>query len=227
MTHTNIAPVRPDSAASGPEMTLGIVLAPRSDHYTRASFQAHYEAFHAPLFYSFAKPAIGRYARNHIVRAIGTDPHFDTISEFGIFPDKRGELSRILHSPEARALEEDVHTFLAERGNSFTVSERLIAGPPRYFEPGPVAKRAILLRTNHPDDADFDDYAKTVAARLGNAALRVTLSVWNREPPPPMDAMLMIWPAEGASLPDPIEPPTPITIAHTLDLDGYMTAWRD
>jgi uncharacterized protein (TIGR02118 family) len=215
-----------------PAMQRAIVLAPRSARYSRTEFQRHYEAFHAPLFYSFGKVGVGRYVRNHIVRVIGADPHFDTISEFGNYPDKRAELIAALRSPEAKALEEDVQTFLAERGNVFDVSEELISGPPRSFEPGPVGKRLVLVKRPVGTSAgDFAaivrDYAENAARKLGTDTSRITLTSWKQDPTPPMDAMVAIWPAAGAILPDAIGDETGVEIYYTLDVESYCTAWCD
>ncbi len=215
-----------------PEIRLAIVLAPRSTRYSRVEFQRHYEDFHAPLFYAFGKIGVLRYGRNHIVRAIGDDPPFDTISEFGNDPARRDDLVAALRSPEAKPLEDDVQTFLAERGNVFEVSETLISGPPRGFEPGPVAKRMILLRK--PDSLTADEfagaageYADAVTRRLGAAALRVTLTVWKPDPKPPMDALVAIWPADGVTLPDVIDVPAAVAPRYVLDVESWFTAWRD
>jgi hypothetical protein len=214
------------------DMDLGIVFAPHSEHYSRTSFQRHYEDFHAPLFFSHAHPAVGRYARNHIVGVLGADPHFDTISEFGIFPEKRADLTRILRSPEAKSLEDDVQTFLAERGNNFAITERHISGPARQCKPGPTRKCAILMqKTGNASTAGIESaataYAQDMARQLGTAAERIVLMLWKPSPPPPMDAMLMIWPSAGAALPSPASPPDPLTIAYALDVDEYCTTWRD
>jgi uncharacterized protein (TIGR02118 family) len=209
-------------------MQHAIVLAPRSHRYTRAEFQRHYEEFHAPLFYAFGKVGVGRYVRNHIVRAIGDDPPFDTISEFWNYPDKRAELIAALRSPEAKALEEDVHTFLAERGNVFNVGEELIAGAPRGFEPGPVTKRMILLKRADGVSAEaFVKAARDYAKAVGTGASRVTMTLWQPEPAPPMDAMVTIWPAEDAALPDVITKRPDVEIRYALDVESYCTAWQE
>jgi uncharacterized protein (TIGR02118 family) len=211
-----------------PLMQHAIVLAPRSHRYTRAEFQRHYEEFHAPLFYSFGKVGVGRYVRNHIVRAIGDDPPFDTISEFWNYPDKRAELIAALRAPEAKALEEDVHTFLAERGNVFAVDEQLISGPPRGFEPGPVAKRMILLKRADGVSAEaFASAARHYANTMGTDASRVSLTLWLPEPLPPMDAMVTVWPTKSLALLELIAAPTGAEIRYALDLESYCTAWRD
>jgi len=213
-------------------MTSAIVLAPRSTRYTRAEFRRHYEEYHAPLFYSFGKVGVGRYLRNHIVGFEGDDPPFDTISEFGNYPARRDQLIAALRSPEARPLEEDVHDFLAERGNTFEISETLIAGPPRSFEAGPVRKRMLLMRKTGGASADgvahaARDYAASAAGRLGSRATRVTLTLWKPEPAPPMDAMLTVWPAPGDLRPALPAPPSPLAQAYLLDVDAYCTAWQD
>ena len=214
------------------DMTFAIVLAPRSVRYTRAAFQRHYEEYHAPLFYSFGKVGVGRYLRNHIVGFEGGDPPFDTISEFGNYPAKRDRLIAALRSPEARKLEEDVHDFLAERGNTFAISETLIAGPPRGFEAGPVRKRRLLMRKAAGSSADdvarvAHDYAASVAGKLVSRAERVTLTLWKPDPAPPMDAMLTVWPASGDLRPALPAPPSPLVRAYLLDVDAYCTAWQD
>jgi uncharacterized protein (TIGR02118 family) len=213
-------------------MQSAIVLAPRSALYSRAEFQRHYEDYHAPLFYSFGKVAVGRYVRNHIVRAIGADPPFDTISEFGNYPDKRAELTTALRSPEAKALEDDVRTFLAERGNVFQIQETLIAGPMRGFEAGPVPKRMILLK--RPDGLSaqefagaVEDYARSIVKQVASAVARITMTIWNPSLPPPMDGMVTIWPAEGATLPDAVGKPRGVELRYVLDVESYCTAWRD
>lgn len=213
-------------------MQRAIVLAPRSARYSRTEFQRHYEEFHAPLFYSFGKVGVGRYVRNHIVRTIGADPHFDTISEFGNYPDKRAELVAALRSPEAKALEDDVQTFLAERGNVFDVSEELIAGPSRGFEPGPVGKRLILLKRPAGTSAgDFTaagkNYAENAARQLGTDVSRIALTLWKQDPAPPMDAMVAIWPAAGVILPDAVGDETGVELCYALDVESYCTAWGD
>ena len=200
-------------------MDHGIVLAPRKPPYTRAAFQAHYEDFHAPLFYRYTAPAIGRYLRNHVVAVFGADPPFDTISEFGIHPEKRGWLGERLRSPETRDLEDDVQSFLAERGNSFPVAEELIAGAPRSPAiGGPVRKRALLLR-GAPGDA------RALATQLGTGTERVTLTLWQHAPAP-FDAMIMLW-AGKAELP-PVGPsiPAALSLAYEVDVDEYCSAWQ-
>ena len=219
-----------DSADS--EMRLAIVLAPRSVRYSRTAFQRHYEKYHAPLFYSFGKVAVARYGRNHIIRAIGVDPPFDTISEFGNLPAKRAELAAALASPAAKRLEEDVHDFLAERGNVFEVTEMLISGPPRGFEAGPVAKRMMLFKKaggfSHPTfAAEIEDHARALAARLGPSALRIVLTLWKPDPAPPMDAMVAIWQADSAVVPDVIGVPQGFELRYSVDVESYFTAWRD
>ena len=210
-------------------MQHAIVLAPRSHRYTRAEFQRHYEEFHAPLFYSFGKVGVGRYVRNHIVGFIGDDPPFDTISEFWNYPDKRAELVAALRAPEAKALEDDVHTFLAERGNVFNVDEELIVGPPRGFEPGPVAKRLIVLR--RPDRGSIEAFvtaAREYAMAMGTGALRVTMTLWQPEPAPPMGAMVTIWRASGVvARTDELVVPVGVEISYALDVESFCTAWRD
>ena len=214
------------------EMRLAIVLAPRSARYSRAAFQRHYEDYHAPLFYSFGKVAVARYGRNHIVRAIGADPPFDTISEFGNLPDKRAALAAALASPAARPLEDDVKTFLAERGNVFEITETLISGPPRGFEPGPVAKRMILLKKSEgfaqgTFAAGAKECARALARQYGPSASRVVLTLWKPDPLPPMGAMVTIWPTKGAVLPDRAELHAGIEPCYMLDVESYFTAWRD
>ena len=191
----------------------GIVLAPRRPEYTRAAFQQHYESVHAPLFHRHAGDAIGRYLRNHIVRTYGANTPFDTISEFGIRPSERAAMTARLRAPEARALEEDVHRFLAERGNSFPVEETLISGPPRGARPGqaPVRKRALMLRGGD---------GEALARSLIDAAQRVTLTRWISEQAP-LSAMVMLWLAPGATL-DPVG-----GVAFEADVDEYCTAWTD
>jgi uncharacterized protein (TIGR02118 family) len=209
-------------------MQHAIVLAPRSTNYDRAGFQRHYEEFHAPLFYSFGKVGVARYLRNHIVGFVGDDPHFDTISEFWNYPDKRAELIAALRSPEAKALEEDVHTFLAERGNVFNVTEELITGPPRGFEPGPVAKRMILLE--RPDGVSAEEFLAAIrgyAKAMGIGASKVTLTLSEPEPAPPMDAMVTIWQGKDATIPDITGALTGAQIRYALNVESYCTAWQE
>lgn len=203
-----------------------IVLAPRSRIYTREGFQRHYEEFHAPLFQSFAKVAVVRYARNHVIRAVGDDPPFDTISEFGILSEKRADMTAALRAPEAKALEEDVQTMLAERGNSFAVTEHLVAGPKRGFEKGPVRKLALLFRQGVAGE-HFDHLAHTYAEALARShgQERVTLTLWNRQPTPPIDGMVMLWPNPGTDLAQ-LEPPRSLKLAWRLEVDSYATVWQ-
>jgi uncharacterized protein (TIGR02118 family) len=203
-----------------------IVLAPRSRNYTRPEFQRHYEEFHAPLFHSFAKMAVVRYARNHVIKAIGDDPPFDTISEFGILSEKRAEMTASLRSPEAKRLEEDVQTMLAERGNTFAVTEHLVAGPVRAFEKGPVRKFALLFRHGVAGE-HFDHLARTYAEALARShgLERVTLTLWNRQPAPPIDGMVMLWPKPGTDLAR-LEPPRSLKLAWRLEVDSHATVWE-
>ena len=202
-----------------------IVLAPHSRHYTRASFQRHYEEFHAPLFYSFADMAVRRYARNHVIRALGEDPPFDTISEFGILSERRAEMTASLRSPAAKRLEEDVQTLLAERGNGFAVTEQLVAGRNRTFEAGPVRKLAVLFRQGAAGP-HFEHLARTYAESLAreHAAERVTLTLWQRQPQPPVDGMVMLW--SGADLAA-LAPPRSLHLAWQLELASYATVWEE
>ena len=172
-------------------------------------------------------------ARNHIVGVLGADPHFDTISEFGIFPEKRADLTRILRSPEAKSLEDDVQTFLAERGNNFAITERHISGPARQCQTRSHSgnARSCCKRPGDASTAAIESaataYAQGMARQLGGAAERIVLMLWKPSPPPPMDAMVMIWPSTGAALPGPAAPPDPLAIAYALDVDEYCTTWRD
>ena len=201
-----------------------IVLAPRSSRYSRDEFQRHYEEFHAPLFHSFAEVAVRRYARNHVIRALGEDPPFDTISEFGILSERRAEMTAALRSPAAKRLEEDVQTMLAERGNSFAVTEQLVAGTPRPFEPGPVRKLAVLFRQGAAGP-HFEHLARTYAESLAreHRATRVTLTLWQRQPQPPVDGMVMLW--TGTNLAD-LVPPRSLRLTWQLELESYATVWE-
>lgn len=204
-----------------------IVLAPRKSPYTRAAFQAHYEAYHAPLFYKYTRPAIASYLRNHVVGVLGEDPPFDTLSEFAIRPAMRGWMGERLRAPETRDLEEDVQRFLAERGNAFPVGEELIAGAPRSpAVGGPVRKRMLLLKRPTATSAtDFDTAARAFAGAVAADATRVTLTRWQPDTPVPVDAMIAIW---SAAPPAPLAAaaPTDVDVAFELDVDEYCTAWE-
>jgi hypothetical protein len=203
-----------------------IVLAPRKPPYTRASFQAHYEAYHAPLFYKYTQPAIASYLRNHIVEVLGDDPPFDTLSEFAIRPAMRGWMGERLRAPETRDLEADVQRFLAERGNAFPVDEELIAGTPRApAVGGPVRKRVLLLRRPAATPvADFATAARRFARELPADATRTTLTLWQQDKPPPVDAMIAVWAPEP---PAPLAAAAPrgVDVAFELDVDEYCSAW--
>lgn len=203
-----------------------VVLAPRKAPYTRASFQAHYESYHAPLFYKYTKPAIAAYLRNHVVGVLGADPPFDTISEFAIRPEKRGWMGERLRAPETRDLEADVQRFLAERGNAFPVGEALIAGPPRSpAVGGPVRKRVLLLKRPTATSAtEFETAARAFAGAVAPDATRVTLTRW-LPGRPPVDAMIAIW-SPAAPAPLAAAAPAGVEVAFELDVDEYCTAWE-
>ena len=72
-----------------------------------------------------------------------------------------------------------------------------------------------------------EDYAETIAAQLGARVLRIVVTRWKESPTPPLDAVVTIWPKDGAVLPDDIGAPRGVEICHALDVESYCTIWCD
>lgn len=177
-------------------MMKSLCLLSRRADLTREDFQRYYEESHAPLgasHFPFAK-----YVRNHL--RDGEDIGFDTISEF--WAEDLAKLSGLMTGPVGDIMRADESRFMDRTqirpGSS---QETHLAGPPRGVDETPQRRIALLLsRPEGVAPEAFSTAAKAWGRALGEAAERVTLdelSPWN-EPGFPFDAILWIWPAEGA-----------------------------
>ena len=70
--------------------------------------------------------------------------------------------------------------------------------------------------------------AREYAMAMGTGALRVTMTLWQPEPAPPMGAMVTIWRASGVvARTDELVVPVGVEISYALDVESFCTAWRD
>lgn len=189
--------------------------------------RARYEAGHVPGAIRVMAPmGLRHYVRNYVKRAVGSAPDFDVISEFGFLPGKTG--------PNVCGSTIDPNW---SRNRSMTVAERSIAGVAGPVTGAPVQKRAILLRqpafaSAEAFAAGLNDFARTTAQQVANSADRIVLyqrSGVEREvhdcvdTAPTCEAILMVWPKRGATLPDALSTPSAVTISSMLDLEAVAS----
>ena len=87
-----------------------------------------------------------KYVRNHLAD-VTVEPGFDTVSEFWYDDaETAGRVGAWLASSAGQVLRNDEAQFMDRaRIGACVVDERLLHGPPREFEPGPLRKHACVL----------------------------------------------------------------------------------
>ncbi len=195
-----------------------IALFRRRPELTREQFRDYYETTHAPLAARHAP--FTKYARSHLVST--DDVGFDALTEFW------RDTPVPAPSPVKSATQEDGDRFIGNVRLYATAEERLIAGAPREFEPGPVRRYALML-TRPPDiaEAAFITFVNNWALRLfaGNSLTRVTLDIVHPFPGGtfPADAIVSLWPNERFDDNSLGAAPAVIALAGILTLDMYET----
>jgi hypothetical protein len=198
-----------------------------------ADYRKWYIEHHAPDFLTFGRPFLKRYTQDFVENAHTSEVDFDCISEFGY--RKQGDqeaLMTLTATPEAqRALAADPKIGSKpgphedhSGSRTFSVTEQLLVGSPRGYDPPGTKKQAILLRDNgSPSPEDFALGARSYATGFGRGAERVVLNLAVREadrPPPLFDAIIQIWPGKEAYPIDFISPPY-VKMIDTIDLLSY------
>lgn len=90
---------------------------------------------------------------------------------------------------------------------------------------GPVRKRLLLLkRPAEAPTAAFAAAARAFAGAIEAEASRVTLTSWHQDKPPPVDAMIAVWPT-GSPPSLAAAAPSAVTVAFELEVDEYCSAW--
>lgn len=208
-------------------MTLGWSFIAKRPGINATQLFQDYEGRHAPgAVPVFAKWGIIHYERNYVRRAVGTRPPFDIISEFG----SRAGASR----PSLCGKPNDPNW---ASSYAMEVRETLISGAPLPFLKGPILKRAILLR--RPVDTSADSFAQgaaqfaaAVAQSFGAMSDRINLymqsgpieDVLECKPVSSIcEAVVMIWPKDGISLPDSLPAPGSVAISSMIDLEAFAS----
>jgi hypothetical protein len=199
-------------------------------------YRKWYIEHHAPDFLSFAKPYLTRYTQDFVEKGAMGDVDFDCISEFNYRSrESQDALLKLTASPEALRILASHPKVGTQPGphedhggpRTFSVDERLLAGPPRGYDPPGTRKQAVLLRRK--DGAAQDAFAGA-AQRFGSAiapsgAERVVLDLAVAEadrPAPLFDAVIMIWPAKGMGRVKSLDKvPAEIEVANIVDLLSY------
>jgi len=227
----------PALAQTAPLETL-VFLSKRLDA-SAAEFRSWYIEHHAPDFLSFARPYLKRYTQDFVEKSHMGEVDFDCISEFEYrSPESMAALLRVLDTPEAKQTlaahprpgskpgPNEAH----DGPRRFGIEERLLSGPPRgYDRPGTLKQAILLRRKGTPAAAVFDravgEFGATIARRLGPAADRLALDLALGEegrPPPLFDAVIQVWPKNGANLTDAAAgAPDAVTVANIVDLLSY------
>jgi hypothetical protein len=183
---------------------------------TAAQYRDWYIKHHAVDFLSFAKPHMMRYTQDFVDRAHLGDVDFDVISQFGWrSADARAKALKFMGSPEGRA----VMAKHPSPGNkpgpnedhsgarTYSIDERLIAGPARGYDEPNTKKHLALLRRKDAAPGAFqvavNNYAGNIFKKAKGDALRVIINFAVPEtgrPAPFHDAIVMVWPKEGINL---------------------------
>ena len=213
-------------AAEGDLQMAFAFISKRSD-LSDDQLRERYEASHVPGALKVMVPmGFRHYVRNYVQRALGTEPDFEVISEFGFAAGSTG--------PDVCGQPIDPNW---RRNRSVVVMARPIAV--RLSIPGnePIRKRALLLRQPQAvSAAEFEDgaldFATSVARTLGDGAHRVTLYLavgTTREVHECIDAdaiveaIVMIWPKPDIVLPDSLRTPSSVALTSILDLEAVTS----
>ncbi|MBY0510945.1 MAG: hypothetical protein K2P94_12455 [Rhodospirillaceae bacterium] len=207
---------------------------------THAQFRAWYINHHAVDFLSFAKPHMVRYTQDYVERVHMGDGSFDVISHFGWrSAEDRATVLKFMGSPEGKAVMA-LHPRLGTKpgpyedhsgSRTYSITERLVAGPARTYDPPATSKQVALLRRKDTTPEGFlraaNNYAGNIFNRAKGAAERVTINFAVPEPERPApfhDAQVMVWPKNGTNLAGVMQGPMDgIEIAAVISLVSYDT----
>jgi hypothetical protein len=199
-------------------------------------YRKWYIEHHAPDFLSFAKPYLTRYTQDFVEKGAMGEVDFDCISEFNYRSrESLDALLKLTASPEAMRILASHPKVGSQPGphedhggsRTFSVDERLLAGPPRAYDPPGTRKQAVLLRRK--GSATPDAFAAATqrfgSAIARNGATRVVLDLAVPEadrPAPLFDAVIQVWPAKGSDgVKATDSAPAEIEVANIVDLLSY------
>jgi hypothetical protein len=201
-----------------------------------ADYRKWYIEHHAPDFLSFAKPYLTRYTQDFVEKAQMGDVDFDCISEFQYHSrESQDALLKLTASPEALRILAAHPKIGSQPGphedhggpRTFSVDERLLAGPPRGYDPPGTRKQAVLLRRKESTTPEaFAGAARHFGAAVAHTgATRVVLDLAVPEadrPAPLFDAVIQVWPAKGSDGVRATDAaPAEIEVANIIDLLSY------
>ncbi len=207
---------------------------------THAQFREWYINFHAVDFMSFAKPHMIRYTQDYVERVHMGDGSFDVISHFGWrSAEDRATTLKFMGTPEGKAVMA-LHPRLGTKpgphedhsgSRTYSITERLVAGPARAYDPPGTPKQVALLRRKDATPEMFmravNNYAGNLFNKAKGSAERITINVAVPEagrPAPFHDAQVMVWPKSGTNLASVMQSPTDsIEIAAVISLISYDT----
>jgi hypothetical protein len=207
---------------------------------THAQFREWYIKHHAVDFMSFAKPHMARYTQDYVERVHMGDGSFDVISHFGWrSAEDRTKVLKFMGTDEGKAVMA-LHPRLGSKpgpyedhsgSRTYSITERLVAGPARGYDPPGTPKQVALIRRTDATPEGFlraaNNYAGNVFNRAKGAAERVTINLAVPEagrPAPFHDAQVMVWPKNGTNLASVMQSPTDgIEIAGVISLVSYDT----
>ena len=218
-------------AAQRATLSTLVFISKRLDAST-ADYRKWYIEHHAPDFLSFGRPYLTRYTQDFVEKAHMGDVDFDCISEFQYRSlEALDALMKLTASPEARrALA--AHPKIGSKPGphedhggprTFSVDERLLAGPPRPYDPSGTRKQALLIRRKGAaTQAAFAEAATRFGSAIARHADRVVLDLAVAEadrPAPLFDGVIQIWPKGAGQLPG--DAPAEIEVVNVLDLLSY------
>lgn len=207
---------------------------------THAAFRDWYIKHHAVDFLSFAKPHMLRYTQDYVERVHMGDGSFDVISHFGWrSAEDRAKVLKFMGTPEGKAVMA-LHPRLGTKpgphedhsgSRTYSITERLVAGPARVYDPSGTPKQVAMVRRTDTMPESFvravSNYAGNIFNKAKGAAERVTINFAVPEPgrPAPFhDAQVMVWPRNGTNLASVMQSPTDgIEIASVISLVSYDT----
>ena len=162
------------------------------------------------------------------------DVDFDCISEFEyLSAEARETLQKLTAEPEALRILASHPKVGSQPGphedhggpRTFSVGERMLAGPARGYDPPGTRKQAVLIRRKAGATPDaFAAAAMLFCFPIGQHADRVVLDAAVPEPdrPAPLfDAVIQIWPKGRGWVDIPRDIPDVIEVVNVLDLLSY------
>ncbi len=202
---------------------------------TMKELRDEYEDTHAPMFVAEVQGIIRRYSRNYLVKVLGPDqPDFNSITEFAHIP---GGAKIVTSSIKTDPVNFETIARIAD----WHFTQQLVAGSPLIYESGAVYKRAIFLRratkASSPKivTTELSGFVDGLAKQLHESVSRVMLytgisprcnypTVYypaRTELDRYFDAIVMLWPTEGATLPESFMPPSNYRTLFVVDFETH------